>query len=145
MSKDDEESKARHLSKLSKVEVLEGRRSTDNGQRTTDNGEQATGNGQRATGNGQQAAARRVFTGAGSGRLRPSNLRCEIAAGDGQKAPSTPSSCFDTSHKSWQWLPVECEITAYTSAFSLAGAIRSSTNVFHSWQCGHCQSSSVLR
>ncbi len=28
---------------------------------------------------------------------------------------------------------------------SLAGAIRSSTNVFHSWQCGHCQSSSVLR
>ena len=33
------------------------------------------------------------------------------------------------------------------SAFdvALAGAIRSSTNVFHSWQCGHCQSSSVLR
>ena len=28
---------------------------------------------------------------------------------------------------------------------SRAGAIRSSTNVFHSWQCGHCQSSSVLR
>jgi hypothetical protein len=27
----------------------------------------------------------------------------------------------------------------------LAGAIRSSTNVPHSWQCGHCQSSSVLR
>ena len=28
---------------------------------------------------------------------------------------------------------------------SFAGAIRSSTNVFHSWHCGHCQSSSVLR
>ena len=28
---------------------------------------------------------------------------------------------------------------------SLAGAIRSSTNEFHSWQCGHCHSSSVLR
>lgn len=31
------------------------------------------------------------------------------------------------------------------ASVSLAGAIRSSTNVFHSWQCGHCQSSSVLR
>ena len=28
---------------------------------------------------------------------------------------------------------------------SFAGASRSSTNVFHSWHCGHCQSSSVLR
>src|SRR5262245_52148081 len=28
---------------------------------------------------------------------------------------------------------------------SLAGDNRSSTNVFHSWHCGHCQSSSVLR
>ena len=28
---------------------------------------------------------------------------------------------------------------------SFAGAIRSSTNVFQSWQFGHCQSSSVLR
>ena len=32
-----------------------------------------------------------------------------------------------------------------SSSGSFAGAIRSSTNVFHSWQCGHCQSSSVLR
>ena len=32
-----------------------------------------------------------------------------------------------------------------TSVVSCAGAIRSSTNVFQSWQCGHCQSSSVLR
>ena len=32
-----------------------------------------------------------------------------------------------------------------SDSFSFAGAIRSSTNVFHSWQCGHCQSSSVLR
>ena len=31
------------------------------------------------------------------------------------------------------------------ASVSLAGAIRSSMNVFHSWQCGHCQSSSVLR
>ena len=31
------------------------------------------------------------------------------------------------------------------ASVSFAGAIRSSTNVFHSWQCGHCQSSSVLR
>jgi hypothetical protein len=31
------------------------------------------------------------------------------------------------------------------SSVSLAGAIRSSTKLFHSWQCGHCQSSSVLR
>ncbi len=28
---------------------------------------------------------------------------------------------------------------------SFAGAIRSSTNEFHSWQCGHCHSRSVLR
>ena len=31
------------------------------------------------------------------------------------------------------------------ASVSFAGAMRSSTNVFHSWQCGHCQSSSVLR
>ena len=31
------------------------------------------------------------------------------------------------------------------ASVSFAGAIRSSMNVFHSWQCGHCQSSSVLR
>jgi hypothetical protein len=31
------------------------------------------------------------------------------------------------------------------ASVSLAGAIRSSMKVFHSWQCGHCQSSSVLR
>ena len=28
---------------------------------------------------------------------------------------------------------------------SFAGAMRSSTNEFHSWQCGHCHSNSVLR
>ena len=32
-----------------------------------------------------------------------------------------------------------------SASVSVAGVIRSSTNVFHSWQCGHCQSSSVLR
>ena len=32
-----------------------------------------------------------------------------------------------------------------TSVVSCAGAMRSSTNVFQSWQCGHCQRSSVLR
>src|SRR5687768_7379746 len=31
------------------------------------------------------------------------------------------------------------------TAGSFAGAIRSSTKVFHSWHCGHCHSSSVLR
>ena len=34
---------------------------------------------------------------------------------------------------------------ATESARPRAGVIRSSTNVFHSWHCGHCQSSSVLR
>ena len=34
---------------------------------------------------------------------------------------------------------------AGASSTSSAGAIRSSTKVFHSWHCGHCQSSSVLR
>ena len=34
---------------------------------------------------------------------------------------------------------------ASTSVGSFAGAILSSTNVFQSWQCGHCHSSSVLR
>jgi hypothetical protein len=28
---------------------------------------------------------------------------------------------------------------------SVAGVMRSSTNEFHSWQCGHCQINSVLR
>ena len=32
-----------------------------------------------------------------------------------------------------------------SASVSVAGVMRSSTNVFHSWQCGHCQSSSVLR
>ena len=45
---------------------------------------------------------------------------------------------------------MQLEPSAFVSAVgprssSLAGAMRSSTNVFHSWQCGHCQSSSVLR
>jgi hypothetical protein len=38
-----------------------------------------------------------------------------------------------------------CSQLESVASESLAGAIRSSTNVFHSWQCGHCQSSSVLR
>ena len=33
-------------------------------------------------------------------------------------------------------------LQASTSVVSCAGAIRSSTNVFQSWQCGHCHSSS---
>ena len=33
----------------------------------------------------------------------------------------------------------------FDKAVRLAGASRSSTNVFHSWHCGHCQSGSVLR
>ena len=39
----------------------------------------------------------------------------------------------------------ERSVSVSVASVSLAGAIRSSTNVFHSWQCGHCQSSSVLR
>ena len=35
--------------------------------------------------------------------------------------------------------------SAQRPSVSFAGAMRSSTNVFHSWHCGHCQSSSVLR
>jgi len=36
-------------------------------------------------------------------------------------------------------LPTDSAVTSFN------GAIRSSTNVFHSWHCGHCQSGSVLR
>ena len=35
--------------------------------------------------------------------------------------------------------------SSWAAAASLAGVVRSSTNVFHSWHWGHCHSSSVLR
>src|SRR4030095_13262950 len=37
------------------------------------------------------------------------------------------------------------QLQTWPSDVSCAGAIRSSTNVFQSWQWGHCQSNSVLR
>jgi len=64
-----------------------------------------------------------------------------LARGDAARQ-CNPADAAGVSHRLW------CQ-THYAGssviAASFAGAIRSSTNVFHSWHCGHCQSSSVLR
>jgi hypothetical protein len=53
-------------------------------------------------------------------------------------APALPHASLSTTS------PAEGE-GRYISTTSCDGAMRSSTKVFHSWQCGHCQSSSVER
>ena len=69
-------------------------------------------------------------------RGRRSKAHGEFLKGDGPYReflrPSTPSSSFES-------------FEYQASAVSFAGAMRSSTNEFHSWQCWHFQRSSVLR
>ena len=76
---------------------------------------------------------------------RAANRGAAAARGEGARAPITSSAPTgpreDTNARSMRcWRRCQSETSS-----SRAVAIRSSTNEFHSWQCGHCHRNSVLR